>query len=184
MKYRIIIVFSLIVLMIVVCIIINRQNRSVPSPDTLTRMAFSGQIYLSCKNDGLFIENSTFLTFLQNNSWGDTPVLVVWFSAQGCDKCVDYAVKKVNKQYASKEGLLPLVFVGADYDNGICLYPYDLLLKRKEYLGLPAEELKTPFTFVYYHGLRHTFFPEERFDELFESYLDSIFERYKHLPQS
>ena len=92
----------------------------------------------------------------------------------GCRACNQYVLDRIKKMDSAG---LPVLIIGGDYRSEVSSES-NVYLGRDESLGLSAEDLKTPFVFIYDDEIRHLFFPDSRNDAAFDLFLDVVVKRY------
>lgn len=167
-----------IILMVIISLSIGCDSKKVKHRNRITEMVFCTQIYYGCENDSRLLNNKRLLRLLDEKTMTDKPVLVTWVSALGCSCCVENTMTLV-KKVSEINNELSIIRVGADYHNANGPFEFDFLLEKNETLGIPAEELKQPFFFIYFNKeVRHLFFPELGYDKIFDYYIHAIVARY------
>lgn len=144
------------------------------STETSEDFDLVGRTYYSCSIEGQQIQSEWWSELLEGRQLSERPLMVVWHSALGCRACNQYVLDRIKKMDSAG---LPVLIIGADYRSEVSSES-NVYLGRDESLGLSAEDLKTPFVFIYDDEIRHLFFPDSRNDAAFDLFLDVVVKRY------
>ena len=129
-------------------------------------------------------------TFLGNDSLNlqkllsriNKETLIYRFSGLYCDACNTFGMKKIKQHFTDFATSDRIIFIGSEIDPRLKVdfYGKNILGIKKGFLGLPLEEVKTPFYFLLDKNgrIKMTFIPDKSMPEYTDSYLEFVKKNY------
>lgn len=141
---------------------------------------YMNQVYMSVMDDNTAIENPEIIKYIQRNNLFSTPILVINYSNLSCSSCLNYLLHGLEKQFPGYAVDKQILFVATEYrSESEKKYGNTIFLPYGENLQMESGGGNEPFLFVLVDGKAiHVFTPNSPYDELFETYLTAIQERY------
>ena len=146
----------------------------------LLYLSYMNQLYLSVMDDSTPINSRTIKEYLHRWDLSSEPVLIINYSIFTCTSCMDFLLRGLERVFPNYASNRHVLFVASGYKTEPQKkYGHTLFLPYGENLNLDSEESNEPFLLMCIEGVVfHVFTPSSSYDELYETYLTAIKEKY------
>lgn len=182
-KYPILMNLAIAFATLIVCCVLLRDVIIIGSTDNydykILQSDYAGHIYTSCLSDGNTIEAPQFKEYIEKRHLSDKFFLVVKYSDLSCSSCMDYILANLRRfipDYMDNDRVL---FLASDFkrrdgqEHGNTVYIDD-----SADFSHALEGSNIPFMFIYNGRIMMSFSPSIEHDELTETYLETIANRF------
>ena len=178
-----ILIFNTILLIVILILVIIKNNDGIidEKKENFDYYYFQELLYESIENDNqkLDISEMVKLKFDSLNINDTMPILVCYFSASGCQACIDFNINMIKENIVDYDNNKQVLFIAANYSQHKSFKLNSILNIERENLGLSIEKYSIPFYFVMEKGIsRHVFLPDKNFPEHTKAYIESVKKRY------
>ncbi len=108
--------------------------------------------------------------------------LVFRFSGEACNTCIEFALEGLKKKFVDFATNDRILLIGSSINERIKEHYYGkpVISFYSSNLGIPIEEYNIPFMFIADKDriVKMIFVPEKTMPELYELYLNTVYERY------
>lgn len=121
----------------------------------------------------------SFNKYLISNNLEHSDVLVLYYSSQGCNSCIEHSINSLKRKYSQYYNNAKIIIVVRDYNNTTALPEGNVIKLEGASLQIGTEDnLPEPCFFIYNDGIKNFYSPEQSLPSMTITYLDVVFSIY------